>query len=317
MPLLACANGEPTSSPDHFGRLRVGHRVVASRGRRPRRQPPLPGQRVEVAAERQRGRREHHRGAAEQPLAQQPADPQRSGVQHLVPVGAHLGQPDDVVALRRIRLVERLEQPGGGVEHLVQRGLGDLAAGRGVRAPPGARRPAPCGTRPRRRAPPTAPRTRAAGARPSGRAAGPRARGRGLRPPRPAGRPMAWSISLPSLRAAAATAPALSSAVATPVTRSTSSCASSTTTTSCSGSTGRPSMRVDGEQRVVGDDDVGPPGLGAGALGEALVADGALGRAEALPRGDRRPAARCCRARRGRARRGRRSRCRRPTRGSA
>ena len=52
----------------------------------------------------------------------------------------------------------------------------------------------------------------------------------------------AWSTSLPRRRAAIATELAESSAVATPVTRSTSSCASSITTTSCSGSTCRPSI---------------------------------------------------------------------------
>ncbi len=44
---------------------------------------------------------------------------------------------------------------------------------------------------------------------------------------------------------------------------------------------------VDGEQRVVGDDDVRELGALAGRLGEALGPVGALARAEALPGGDR------------------------------
>ena len=50
---------------------------AASRAGSPAGQAPLPGQRVERAAERQRRRGEHGRAAAEQPLAQQPADRQR------------------------------------------------------------------------------------------------------------------------------------------------------------------------------------------------------------------------------------------------
>ena len=45
--------------------------------------------------------------------------------------------------------------------------------------------------------------------------------------------------------------------------------------------------RVDGEQRVVGDDDVRPPGLCLGLLGEAVVADRAARRPQALPGADR------------------------------
>ena len=43
---------------------------------------------------------------------------------------------------------------------------------------------------------------------------------------------------------------------------------------------------VDGEQRVVGDDDVGQPGALAGQLGEALLPVGAAAGAQAFPGGD-------------------------------
>ena len=114
MPLLACANGEPTSSPDHFGASGSGTGSSVAVGVRRaallRREAPLPGQRVEVAAERERRGRQHHRAAPEQPLPQQPADPQRRRAQRPVPgaVRALLGQPDDVAALGRVGLVERV-----------------------------------------------------------------------------------------------------------------------------------------------------------------------------------------------------------------
>ena len=40
---------------------------------------------------------------------------------------------------------------------------------------------------------------------------------------------------------------------------------------------------VDGQQRVVGDDDIGVPGLVAGLLGEAVGAERAAGHADAFP----------------------------------
>src|SRR6266487_5712757 len=44
-------------------------------------QAPLPGQRLERAAERERRRRQHNRPAAEQPAGEQPAHPQRGDPQ--------------------------------------------------------------------------------------------------------------------------------------------------------------------------------------------------------------------------------------------
>ena len=163
-----------------------------------------------------------------------------------------------------------------------------LRPARGVAAPPGARRPAPCGRR-------AAASSTADSAPDAGWGSASQRPGRRSSSTRPRPSPASASrsadapgrSSLPSLRAAAATAPALSSPVATPVTRSTSSCASSTTTTSCSGSTARPSMASMASSAWLVTTMSARPASRAGALGEALLADGALGRAEALARGDR------------------------------
>ena len=73
--------------------------------------------------------------------------------------------------------------------------------------------------------------------------------------------PVAGSVPGPTSRVirreATPSAADVSSAVATDVTRSTNSCASSTTSSACSGSTADSDNGIDGQQRVVGDDDVG------------------------------------------------------------
>ena len=182
--------------------------------------------------------------AAEQPLPQQPAHPQRGRAQHLVPgaVGALLGQPHDVAALApdRARRTRRAAAPRC---RRPRRARPARPCGRPrPRGPRAARRRATCrqrrrGVADRRRAP----RPRPAAARPSGRAAGPPAPAPGPRPPRRAGRRRPGRRACPAAGPPRRPCRTVSSAVATPVTRSTSSWASSTTTTSCSGSTGRPS----------------------------------------------------------------------------
>ena len=202
-------------------------------------------------------------------------------------VGALLGEPDDVVPSRGVRLVEGVEQ-----------------AERRCRRPRRARTARPC--RPAapsgssRRSPPSdclhdtaASRTAvsapaaargrfssapAAGRRVSAPGASPASTSRSARPGRRA---------CPQRRAAALDRAGGQLAVATPVTRSTSSCASSTITTSCSGSTGMPSSASIASSAWLVTTTSASPGLGAGLLGEALVAERAARRPEALAGADR------------------------------
>ena len=183
----------PTSRPDQRRRVGVGNGVV-----RPPRvlcrfsggSPHCRGERVERAAQRERRRGEHDGAAAEEPLPQQPADPQGRGPQDAVapPVRSLLAEPHDVAPLGRIGLVERAEQPHGGLGDLVERRLRRSCDRPPLPGPRAARRPARSGTAPRCRAPPTAPRPRPAAGRPTASPAGPRGRARGPRRPRRGGR---------------------------------------------------------------------------------------------------------------------------------
>ena len=75
-----------------------------------------------------------------------------------------------------------------------------------------------------------------------------------------------------------------SSCVATAVTRSTNSCASSTISSVVFGEDWRVRDRVDGQQCVVGDDDISAACHGTGLLREAVGAEWATSHAEAFPR---------------------------------
>ena len=77
-----------------------------------------------------------------------------------------------------------------------------------------------------------------------------------------------------------------SSAVATPVTRSTSSCASSTTSSSCSGSTAASAMASMASSAWLVTTTSACAGLVARLLREAVGAERAAGRADAFPRRD-------------------------------
>jgi hypothetical protein len=112
------------------GRRRRGRerRGRAGRGRRQGRarcwQAPLPGQRLERAADRQRGRGQRHRPPAEQPLGQQPAHRERRHPQRRRAARVRIRrdvQPHHVGPRRDIR-AERAEHPVRRVVQLVERG---------------------------------------------------------------------------------------------------------------------------------------------------------------------------------------------------
>ena len=209
-------------------------------------------------------------------------------MQHLVPgpVGAGVGQPDHVPPLGRIRLVERPEQPDRGLGDVVQRGLGDLAAGRALRvlapltaqgAPAGPGRVSDRGQRSRRgpwqRVPPAGSQVlqrqgqalpglgqpvghRLVDELPAAPGGGDDRAGGQLGGGHP-GHPVHQLVRLVDHHHVVL------------------------------GQHRAVVHGVDGQQRVVGDHDVGSAGLGPGLLGEAVVPDRAAGGAETLPGGHR------------------------------
>ena len=166
-------------------------------------------------------------------------------------------------------------------------GLRDLAPGRALRVLAALAAQRLLARHARRRGPPTAHPPRPAAARPSGPAAASSSTSARPSPASTSRSATAWSTSFPQRRAAAMTAPAVSSAVATPVIRSTSSCASSTITTSCSGSTGRPSSASMASSAWLVTTTSARPASRAGLLREAVVADRAARGAQALAGADR------------------------------
>jgi hypothetical protein len=262
----------------------VLHRVVL-RGRSLRREAPLPGQRVEGTAERERRRGENGGPRAEQPLPQQPADGQRRRPQHLEPgvVRALLAQPHDVVALGRVLLLEGLQHPDGDLGHLVQQCERQLAAGGPLRVLPAfaaQRLPAHrggvddrlqcagCGAR--QRLPASGRQVLEGEAEALARLGEPI--GQVLVDELPAAPGRGGDGARGELRGGGAGDPVHELVrlvdhddVVLREHR-------------------RVAHRVDRQQRVVRDDDVRPPGLGPRLLGEAVLADRAPGRAQALPR---------------------------------
>ncbi|GAA3353843.1 hypothetical protein GCM10020366_08530 [Saccharopolyspora gregorii] len=110
--------------------LAAGH-ARGGGGRALGRQPPLPGEGVEGPAERQRRRGEHRRALPEQPFPQQPADAERRDLHRGRPVRFG-GDPHHVAALP-LRLVEGVEQPHRVVVHLLGDGERELAGAAAVR----------------------------------------------------------------------------------------------------------------------------------------------------------------------------------------
>ena len=243
-------------------------------------QPPRLGHRVERPADGQRCRGQHHRCGAEhlrsvahRPSAAPPAARGSSCRPFFVVEPHHVGAIGD-------HRGERLEDPGGGVGDLAQRGDG---LGTGLRRP--SDRPVWDRWTTVRRPPDRAMRS-GDGQFVVEMVDPARLRvmdGRGERGDR-------GLQALGQFRADQSPGPAhrdaqgrgLDSAVATEVTRSVSSWASSTTRTSCSAAP-PPRRSRRWPKGVVGDDDVGVGGCGARLLGEAVDGVRAAGRAEAFP----------------------------------
>ncbi len=150
------------------------------------------------------------------------------------------------------------------------------------RSEPSADRHADAASRTAASAPPTASGSRSH--RPSGASSSTRATPSADSASRSAS---AWSTCRPQRRAAAVTAAAVSSAVATPVTRSTRSCASSTITTSCSGSTPRGSSASIASSAWLVTTTSARPASARARSAKHVHADRAPGHPEALPGGHR------------------------------